>query len=95
MSASEVRFAEQDGVAGGQLAEDLVQLAAADGFGTCGQDRAGVPLGRAGPGSDPLGDPAIELLDPEVLGLLRLDFGQLLSQGLRELGGEVVGLGPG
>ncbi|GAA2420776.1 hypothetical protein GCM10010255_71440 [Streptomyces coeruleofuscus] len=42
--------AGQDGIAGGERAEDLVQLAAADRVGQGRQDGAGVPLSGAGPG---------------------------------------------
>src|SRR5690242_8242787 len=78
VSVGEVGFAEQDGVAGGKLADDLVQLAAADGVRNSGQDRAGIPLCGPWTSPDTLRDPAVELLDPEALGPLLLGIGQRL-----------------
>jgi hypothetical protein len=66
----EVGLAEQNGVTGGEPADDLILLAAGDGAGDGGQGGAGIPLGGAEPGTGAIRDLAIELLDPEALGLL-------------------------
>ncbi|AOR30553.1 hypothetical protein BFF78_05345 [Streptomyces fodineus] len=85
-------LAEQDRVTGGELADDVVQLSASDSVGDGGQDRAGVPLRRTRPGMGALGDPAVELFDPEASRLLRRGMVQDLSQRAGQLGCEVLDL---